>query len=196
MALLGLAVAVIAVASAQLPVREWAAQVSPPAAIAIGAVLLCSLVPRTPISLVAGALFGAYAGAAWAFSAAVIAAALTFAGGRWAGRELVAQRAGERLRRVDSWMARRGLIAVVVVRLLPIAPFGLVGYAYGASSVRFRHYLLGTAIGSFPSALSYAVIGAAAADPDSLSWLTFLPAAAGVLVSSAAALHWRRTARR
>ncbi len=193
--LVGVAVALIAVAASQLPVRDWAAQVSPPVAVAIAAVLLCSLVPRTPISLVAGALFGAYAGAAWAFSAAVIAAAVTFAGGRWAGRDLLAERAGDRLRRLDSWIARRGLVAVVVVRLLPIAPFGLVGYAYGTSSVLFRHYILGTAIGSLPSAISYSVIGAAAVNPGSLTWLTFLPAAAGILISTAAAYHWRRTSR-
>jgi uncharacterized membrane protein YdjX (TVP38/TMEM64 family) len=82
---------------------------------------------------------------------------------------------------------------VVVVRLLPIAPFGLVGYAYGTSSVRVRHYLLGTAIGSAPSAFSYATIGAAVVSPSAVGWLTFLPAVSGILISSAAALHWRRS---
>ncbi|GIH04751.1 hypothetical protein Rhe02_28180 [Rhizocola hellebori] len=195
-AFLALAVAALAAAAWRFPVQEWATQVSPAVAVAIGAFALCALVPRTPISLIAGALFGAYAGAAWAFAAALIATALTFAAGRWAGRDLLAQRAGDRLRRLDTWIARRGLIAVVVVRLLPIAPFGLVGYAYGSSSVLFRHYFLGTAIGAFPSAISYSVIGAAAVNPDSLSWLTFLPAAAGIAISSAAAYHWRRTSRR
>ena len=161
----------------------------------IGAALLCALVPRTPISLIAGALLGAYAGAASAFAAAFIAALLTFAAGRWAGRDLLAQRAGQRLHRLDTWIARSGLLAVIVVRMLPIAPFGLVGYAYGTSSVLFRHYLLGTAIGALPSAVSYAVIGAAAVNPDSLNWLTFLPAVAGIAVSAAAAYHWRRTSR-
>jgi uncharacterized membrane protein YdjX (TVP38/TMEM64 family) len=191
-----LAVAGLALAAWQFPVQEWASRVTPAAAVLIGAGLLCALVPRTPISLIAGALFGAYAGAAWAFAAALIAAALTFAAGRWAGRDLLAQRAGDRLRRLDTWIARRGLVAVIVVRLLPIAPFGVVGYAYGASSVLFRHYLLGTAIGALPSAISYSVIGAAAVNPDSLSWITFLPAVAGIAISSAAAYHWRRTSRR
>jgi uncharacterized membrane protein YdjX (TVP38/TMEM64 family) len=185
----------LAAAAWRFPVQEWATQVSPAAAVLIGATLLCALIPRTPISLIAGALFGAFTGAAWAFAAALLAATVTFTAGRWAGRDLLAQRAGERLRRLDTWIARRGLLAVIVVRLLPIAPFGLVGYAYGASSVLFRHYLLGTAIGALPSAISYSVIGAAAVNPDSLSWLTFLPAAAGIAISSAAAYHWRRTSR-
>jgi uncharacterized membrane protein YdjX (TVP38/TMEM64 family) len=193
--LLALAVAGLALAAWRFPVQEWATQVGPTAAVLIGAVLLCALVPRTPVSLIAGALFGAHAGAAWAFAAALVAAAVTFAAGRWAGHALLTQRAGERLRRMDTWIARRGLLAVIVVRLLPIAPFGLVGYAYGASSVLFRHYFLGTAVGALPSAISYAVIGAAAVNPDSLSWLTFRPAAAGIAISSFAALHWRRSSR-
>src|SRR5262249_29692574 len=138
-----------------------------------------------------GALFGAWAGAAWALTAALLAAVITFTGGRWAGHDLLVQRAGDRLRRLDGWLARRGLLAVVVVRMLPLAPFGFGGYAYGASSVQFRHYFLGTAIGATPSAISYATIGAAAVAPGSVTWLTFLPAAISAAVSTGAVLYWR-----
>lgn len=183
----------MALASWQLPVQEWATRVSPVLAVLIGALLLCALLPRTALSLICGALFGAFAGAAWALIAALIAATSTYFAGRWAGRELLLRRAGPRILKLDNWLAQRGLVAVVVVRLLPIAPFGLVGYAYGASSVRFGHYLAGTAIGATPSAISYATIGAAAVSPSSMSWLTFLPAALGMAISTAAALHWRRS---
>ncbi|HCT80992.1 MAG TPA: TVP38/TMEM64 family protein [Micromonosporaceae bacterium] len=186
----------MALAAWQLPVQEWASQVSPALAVLLGVLLLCALVPRTPISLVFGALFGVFSGAALALVAALLAAVVTYLAGRWAGREVLLKRAGPRIHKLDNWLAQRGLVAVVVVRLLPIAPFGLVGYAYGASSVRFGHYLAGTAIGATPSAISYATIGAAAVSPSSMSWLTFLPAALGIAISTAAALHWRRLARR
>ena len=70
--------------------------------------------------------------------------------GRWAGRGVLAARAGGRLHRLDGWLARRGLLAVVVVRLLPLAPFGLVGYAYGttvrrAAATTCRARLIGAA---------------------------------------------------
>ena len=45
-------------------------------------------------------------------------------------------------------------------------PYGLVGYAYGASAVRVRHYALGTLISAAPSAVSYALLGAAIASPE------------------------------
>lgn len=188
---LGLGIALLALIGWQLPIQ----QLHPAAVVPVAALLLCALVPRTAVSLASGAIFGAWAGAAWSLTAALIAASLTYFAGRWAGREVLEARAGPRIKALDSWLARRGLLAVVVVRLLPIAPFGLVGYAYGASSVRFRDYLMGTALGGIPSSISYATIGAATVAPDSLSWLTFLPAGVGVLFSSCAALYWRYTSR-
>lgn len=198
---LAVLVGIAGVAAWKLPLEQlptWVEQLGPAApaiAVLVCAVLLCALVPRTAISLGCGALFGAVGGAVWSLTAALLAATATYAAGRWAGRDFVAAHAGDRLARLDRWLARRGLLAVIVVRLQPIAPFGLVGYAYGTSSVRFRHYLLGTALGGLPSSFSYATIGAAAIAPHSLSWLTFIPAATGILISAAAALHWRHQTR-
>lgn len=190
------------VAALRLPLHrlpEWVDRLGPTAplvGVAVCTLLLAALVPRTAVSLACGALFGAAAGTLWSLVAALLAAGITFVAGRWAGRDLIVARAGDRVARIDRWLTRRGLLAVIVVRLLPLAPFGLVGYVYGTTSVRWRHYLLGTAIGGIPSSISYAVIGAAMTAPQAVSWLTFVPAAAGVVISSAAALHWRRQARR
>jgi uncharacterized membrane protein YdjX (TVP38/TMEM64 family) len=199
--LLAGAVAALAGGAAVLPldaVRQAASSlgaVGPAAAVAAGALLMAALVPRTAISVACGALFGALSGFWCALAAALLGAVLTYAAGRWAGRGFLAARAGGRLHRLDAWLSRRGLLAVVVVRLLPIAPYGLVGYAYGTTSVRRRHYLTGTLIGAAPSCFSYATIGAAVVAPGSMSAVTFVPAAFGVVVSSAAAWHWRRRSR-
>jgi len=190
--LLVAAVALLALAAWNLPVREWASQINPLFTVPVAAMLLSALVPRTAISLAYGALFGSFIGAGLSLAAAVLAASACFAAGGWAGHALLLRRAGPRLKAVDGWLAKRGLLAVIVVRLLPIAPFGLVSYAYGASSTRFRDFILGTAIGGLPSSISYATIGAAAVSPGTMSWLTFLPAAFGVLLSTSAALYWRR----
>jgi uncharacterized membrane protein YdjX (TVP38/TMEM64 family) len=200
--LLGGTVAALAGAAALLPLEtipRAAASLGsagPAAAVAGGALLMAALVPRTAISMACGALFGALGGFWCALAAALLGAVVTYAAGRWAGHDFLAARAGGRLHRLDGWLARRGLLAVVVVRLLPLAPYGLVGYAYGATSVRRRHYFAGTLIGATPSCFSYATIGAAVVAPGTLSAVTFVPAALGMLVSSAAAWHWRRSARR
>lgn len=163
-----------------------------PAAVVLGAVLLAFLVPRTAISLGCGALFGAVAGFGWALAAAMLAALATFVVGRWLGRDWVAARAGPRLAALDSWLVRRGLLAVIVVRMTPLAPFGLVGYAYGTTSVRRTPYLLGTLAGAAPSAASYAAIGAAFVAPGQVRLVSFLPGIIGLGLTASAAIYWRR----
>jgi uncharacterized membrane protein YdjX (TVP38/TMEM64 family) len=196
--ILGLVVAALAVAATRIPldrvpeqVRELGA-LGPIAGLTVGAALLMALVPRTAISLACGLLFGALAGAAVAVVAAILAAAATFALGRWAGRSVVERRLGGRMARLDTWLARRGTLAVLVVRLLPIAPFGLMGYAYGTSSTSFRHYLLGTAMGATPSAFAYAAIGSAVVSGGTGNLLTYAPALLGGIISAGAFLYWKR----
>ena len=192
----------LALAATVLPLRHIADAVvalGPAAAVAIavvGGLLLSVLVPRTAITLACGALLGAATGAATALAAAVIAAIATYYAGRWAGRGALSGRSGGRLQRLDGWLNRRGLTAVLMVRLLPLAPFGLVGYAYGATSVCRKRYLLGTTLACIPSAVTYAIIGSAVTRPGDLNPLTLAPALIGFLLTTAIVIHWRRGARR
>jgi len=195
-------VAGLAVAAATLPLSEIAdsvAALGPAGAVAVavvGGLLLSVLVPRTAITLASGALLGAATGAATALAAAVIAAIATYYAGRWAGRGALATRAGGRLDRLDGWLNRRGLSAVLLVRFLPLAPFGLVGYAYGTTSVCRKRYLLGTTLASIPSAVTYAVIGAAVTAPGEMSPLTLAPALIGFTLTTTIVVRWRRAAKR
>ena len=145
-----------------------------------------------PPTVIGGLLFGAGLGTACALAVALVAATLTFAAGRFLGREFVAVRAGRRWQGLEQWVAREGVLAVAAVRALPLGPYGLVGYAYGASGVRVRDYVLGTVIAATPSAVTYALLGAAIASPGALSPLTFVPLAFGLLLSAAVAIRTRR----
>jgi uncharacterized membrane protein YdjX (TVP38/TMEM64 family) len=199
---LGAVVAGLGVAAATLPLRDIAdgiAALGPAAAVfiaVVGGLLLSVLVPRTAITLACGALLGAATGAATALAAAVIAAVATYYAGRWAGRGALAARTGGRLHRLDGWLNRRGLSAVLLVRFLPLAPFGLVGYAYGTTSVCRKRYLLGTTLASIPSAVTYAVIGAAVVQPGGMSPLTLAPALVGFTLTTTIVWRWKRAARR
>jgi len=192
----------LGVAAATLPLHQVADSVSalgPAAAVAValvGGLLLSALVPRNAITLAGGALLGAATGAATALAAAVIAAIVTYYAGRWAGRGALAARAGGRLDRLDGWLNRRGLSAVLLVRFLPLAPFGLVGYAYGTTSVCRKRYLLGTTLASIPSAVTYAVIGAAVTAPGEMNPLTLAPALIGFTLTTTIVVRWRRSAKR
>jgi uncharacterized membrane protein YdjX (TVP38/TMEM64 family) len=199
---LGVVIGGLGVAAATLPLRDIAhslPSLGPVAAVAmavVGGLLLSVLVPRTAITLACGALLGAAQGAATALAAAVIAAVATYYLGRWAGRGALSARSGGRLERLDGWLNRRGLSAVLLVRFLPLAPFGLIGYAYGTTSVCRKRYLLGTTLASIPSAVSYAVIGAAVTKPHEMSPLTLAPALIGFALTTTIVVRWKRAARR
>ncbi|MCG5075379.1 VTT domain-containing protein [Paraburkholderia sp. RG36] len=118
----------------------------------VGAYALAAIasVPVTVLIVCAGLLFGALAGSLYALAGSLLAALVSYAIGRWAGREAVRRRAGSRLNRLSKRLGRQGLAAVVVLRLLPLAPFVLVNLAAGASHIALRDYLLGTLIGMGP----------------------------------------------
>lgn len=200
---LGVGVAALGAVAMTLPLQAVADAVThglgPAAAVAIavvGGLLLSVLVPRTAITLACGALLGPSVGAATALAAAVFAAVATYYAGRWAGRGVLKGRSGGRLERLDGWLNRRGLAAVLLVRFLPLAPYGLIGYAYGTTSVCRKQYLLGTTIAAIPSAITYAVIGAAVTAPGQMSPLTLAPALIGFTLTTAIVVRWRRAARR
>jgi uncharacterized membrane protein YdjX (TVP38/TMEM64 family) len=192
---------------------------APVVGVVVGAALLVALIPRTPVSLACGLLFGAALGALCALLIALTAAAVTFAAGRWLGRDFVARRllghgggagpAGEgrdsrrwvrldrrRWARLEEWVTREGVLAVAAVRALPIGPYGLGGYVYGTSGVRVRDYALGTLIAGAPSAVSYALLGAAVASPGPLAPVTLVPLGFGPALSLAVLLRAHVVTRR
>ncbi|RZU52944.1 putative membrane protein YdjX (TVP38/TMEM64 family) [Krasilnikovia cinnamomea] len=199
---LAVAVAALAAAAALLPLQAIAHSVlalGPIAAVAIailGGFLLSVLVPRTAITMACGALLGPATGSVTALAAAVLAAVATYYLGRWAGRGFLGARAGSKMAQLDGWLNRRGLSAVLLVRFLPLAPYGLVGYAYGTTSVCRKRYLLGTTLAAVPSTISYAVLGAAVTAPGKMNALTLTPAIIGFALTGAIVLRWRLANRR
>ena len=75
------------------------------------------------------------------------------------GREALYRMLGERWRHGLEGVRKRGLLAVVTFRLLPIAPFTLVNLAAGASGIRFVDFLVGTLIGMLPGLVLMSVMG-------------------------------------
>ena len=69
--------------------------------------------------------------------------------------------------RLDAQVARHGVAAIVIVRLIPVIPFTVINYAAGLTAVRFRPYLVGTAIGIVPGTVAYVALGAYGTQPAS-----------------------------
>jgi uncharacterized membrane protein YdjX (TVP38/TMEM64 family) len=117
-------------------------------------------VPRTALSVLAGVLAGFWAGLALSVASGVLAALAGFGLARWLGRETVTRLAGPKLARADALLTRRGAVAVLAGRLLPVAPFTLVSYAGGLSGIPLGAYLLGSVGGIVPGSVLHVGIGA------------------------------------
>jgi len=168
---------------------------APVAAVVVGALLMVVLVPRTLVTVAWGALFGPLGGAGYTLAAALMAALLGFAVGRWLGRDFVAERVRGRLARLDGWFTRQSVFGVITVRLLPVGGFGLVSYGYGTTGARLLPYLAGSILASIPSAFGYAAIGSAVVSPGDVNWFAVAPATFGLFATAAILWRWRRSTR-
>ena len=152
------------------------------------AVLALVPAPKAALTILGGALYGWWLGAALALLGALVGAVVAFELGRLLGRDAVDRRAGGRLQRVDTLLRDHGLGAVVAVRLVPLVPYTAINYAAGLSGVRRRDYVLGSALGMVPGSIAYAALGAWGAEP----WGLFAGGAALVLLVLLGGLLGRR----
>lgn len=173
----------------QLRVRvDSAGWAAPAAFVALYALITLTPAPATVLSVAAGVLFGVAGGLGVVMAGALLSATGAFALARLLGRDAVAGVDSDRLRRLDTMLARRGLLAVIGVRLVPLLPFTALNYACGLAGVRTRDYLLGTAVGILPGAAAYVTVGAYGTEPGSAPFLVavgglVLLAAGGVVVA-------------
>lgn len=135
------------------------------------ATLTVAFFPASVLTGVSGVLFGTALGTVLSVTSATTGATLSFLLARRLGREQIERIAGERIGRLDRWLERRGFLAVLYVRLMPVMPFNALNYASGVTGVRLRDYVLGTAIGIVPGAFAYAALGGSLDDLTSPAFL-------------------------
>lgn len=115
--------------------------------------------PVTVLIAATAATFGPWLGFAYAATGSLISALITFGIGALVGREALRNVLGPRLSRIRNKIRRRGLIAVALVRLVPVAPFGIINLVAGASRIRFVDYVIGTLLGMLPGIVAMAALG-------------------------------------
>jgi uncharacterized membrane protein YdjX (TVP38/TMEM64 family) len=159
-------------------------------------VVSLSPLPKTVFTLAAGAVFGLVAGVAIVVAGALLGAVAAFGLGRWLGRDAVRRFAGRRAGALDVRLARRGLWAMMFLRLVPVVPFTAVNYLAGATSVRFRDFLVGTAVGILPATTAYVTVGAYGWQPGAWPVWVALAALAALTGAGLAVERRRRRAAR
>jgi uncharacterized membrane protein YdjX (TVP38/TMEM64 family) len=152
-------------------VRTWTESFGPLAPVAfvlIAGALGALLVPGALLAAASGVLFGAVVGALVSVSAAVCTSVIAVLTARHSGAEHgMREISGERLNRLRGAVERHGVLTVAIQRLLPGVPDGPMSHAFAVLGVRIRDIVLGTLLGAWPRALSYAAVGASLENPKS-----------------------------
>lgn len=108
------------------------------------------LVPLTLLQVATGLVFGSWPGLLYAMAGSLASAAATYWAGHAMGGSWLRRWFGPRIDALSRRVARKGVSAVLAIRLVPVAPFSIVNVVAGASHISLRDYLLGTTLGMVP----------------------------------------------
>ena len=145
--------------------------------------------PRPLLTLAAVVAFGPWKGFAVALAGIVVNTLVLYAAGRTMARDTLERYGGKRFARVGKLLRKEGLVAVVTVGLLPVAPFALLALSFGALRMKLHHVVPGVVLAMLPGMVATVLLGdqlaAAISQERSLNlWIV-----AGV-VAAMAALGW------
>ncbi|XIA67112.1 VTT domain-containing protein [Bradyrhizobium sp. TZ2] len=134
--------------------------------LAIAAFVVGGLVVFPVLVLIAAtaAALGPWMGFASAATGVLLSALVLFGIGRALGQARLQRLLGRRSSRVQSRIIGKGVVAVAMIRMVPIAPFSIVNVVAGASKLSLRDFMLGTALGMAPGITAMAALGAQIAD--------------------------------
>lgn len=146
-------------------------------------------VPKNILSVLGGLLFGLLAGVGLVLVGALLGAGAAFGLGRVLGRAAVERLTGTGVARVDELVRRRGLLAVLGLRLVPVVPFTALNYAAGLTAVRVRDYAVGTALGMLPGTVTFVALGAYGSSPGSWPFVLAVLALVGLVAGGVTVAH-------
>lgn len=125
-----------------------------------------SLVPTHAASLVSGILFGAVWGPTYALASIVLASLLSFILVKYLLRENATEifsrnpSAHQVYKELLNDNGFRSFYIIILIRLSPIMPFAGTNVLLAYGKVRFKEYLLGSAVGLAPRIIIVAMAGA------------------------------------
>lgn len=116
------------------------------------------VIPVTTLIIVVVLVFGPLSGFVYALGGSFLSAVSGYGLGNLLGRHTVRRLAGHRINQVSRQLARRGLLTMMIVRIVPVAPFSIINLVAGASHIRFRDFLWGTILGITPGILGVTLL--------------------------------------
>ena len=168
--------------------------VAPLAVSAIYVIAGFVLFPVTVLIVATGLAFGALYGFTYALLGAELSALAAYAAGHFLGHDAMRSLSDRWVSRASRFLGRQGLLAVITLRIVPVAPFTVVNLVAGASHIRFRDFAVGTLLGMVPGTLALTVLSdrvlAAIRSPDLAAVAVVAAIALLFGLGSWAVRHW------
>ena len=121
------------------------------------------------LSLAAGAIFGAVMGTLYVNIGATIGATLAFLVARYLFHDVIENKFGPRLEKINRELETRGFNYLLFLRLVPVFPFFLINLGAGLTKIPLRTFFFGTMIGIIPGSFVFCNAGASLATITSMS---------------------------
>lgn len=115
--------------------------------------------PVTILIALTAITFGPWHGFAYAVAGSLLSAGLTYQAGRKGSRRWLRGLMGPRIEKVSRRLGKQGVLSVMILRLVPVAPFTFVNLVAGATHIRFRDFLIGTVLGMTPGIVIMTALG-------------------------------------
>ena len=131
---------------------------APLAFLALHIVASLLFIPRMPLAIVAGLLFGTGWGVVWATSGSVAGAVAGFLVARYVNSGLIDP---GRLGPFGAQVERGGWRSVTMLRLIPVVPHSVANYGLGLTQLPLGAYVIGSLLGQLPMTIAYVHLGAA-----------------------------------
>ena len=138
--------------------------------------------PAEIIALANGMVYGPLWGAVITWIGAMLGASIAFGLVRALGRPFVMRLLPERRQaELAAWSRRRGGLALLIARLIPVIAFNLINYAAALTHIPWWTFLWATGLGILPLTIVLAVLGDNVLE---------LPAWVWVAIGAAALVVW------
>lgn len=195
------------------PLREWVnvntlatfaagfEQTPGASLLTLGAFIVGGLIafPLTILIIVCVLVLGPWQGFVYSLLGALLSAMLTYGLGHLLGRDIVRRLAGKKIGELNRRLARRGLLTIIFVRIIPVAPFTVINLIAGASHIRFRDFAIGSAIGLLPGILGMSLfmdrLAATIQKPDLPAFAMLAAVIAAIVVSGWSFWRWEERRR-
>ncbi len=113
--------------------------------------------PVTLLIITTALTFGPLWGSIYSIIGTLVSGLMGYAVGHYLGRNTIQKLAGSSINKLSRRLAKHGVLAIITVRIIPVAPFTVINMVAGGSHIKTRDFIIGTVIGMLPGILGITV---------------------------------------